>query len=136
MINVSKSSNPATGTTVTAGQTITYTLTATVGQAALTSNLVLTDTLSAGQTFGTVTNAGAYTANTAGAPTLMFTLPSGTVPGIYAVSYTVTVDAGATGSVWVASVVPVASTASGTKVSSVARVAIATTDERRDMRAL
>ena len=98
-VSVAKTSNPATGTTVTAGQLITYTLTATVTDAALTTNLVLTDTLSAGQSFGSVTVPGAYTANVSGAPTLVFTLPAGTVPGTYAVSYTATVNANASGSV-------------------------------------
>ncbi len=96
---MSKASNPASGTSVTAGQTITYTLTAVVSQAALTQPLVLTDTLSAGQTFGSVTVPGAYTANVGGAPTLVFTLPAGTVPGSYSVSYTATVDNNASGSV-------------------------------------
>ncbi|MBY6204951.1 DUF7507 domain-containing protein, partial [Halomonas denitrificans] len=98
-IVVVKSADPADGSTVAAGQTITYTVTATVGDAALTSDLVLTDVLSAGLTFGAVTSAGAYTADGSGAPTLTFTLPSGTVPGTYAVEYTATVDADATGSV-------------------------------------
>ena len=96
---MTKSSNPASGTAVNAGDTITYTLSAVVTNSALATNLVLTDTLSAGQTFGAVTVPGAYTANVAGAPTLVFTLPAGTAPGTYAVSYTVTVNATATGSV-------------------------------------
>ncbi|MBN8728049.1 MAG: DUF11 domain-containing protein, partial [Xanthomonadales bacterium] len=99
VVNVVKSSNPASGTAVAAGDTITYTLTATVSDAALVTDLVLTDTLSGDQTFGTVTSLGSFTANTAGAPTLVFTLPSATVPGTYSVSYTATVDATATGNV-------------------------------------
>ncbi|NCT68510.1 MAG: DUF11 domain-containing protein [Rhodanobacteraceae bacterium] len=95
LISVAKASNPASGTAVAAGDTITYTLTATVSQAALTSNLVLTDTLGAGLTFGSVTSAGAYTADSSAAPVLKFTLPSGTTPGTYAVSYTATVKASA-----------------------------------------
>jgi|GEM_PF-920871 len=94
-ITVVKSSNPASGTSVTAGQTITYTLTATVTQAALTSPLVLIDTLSANQTFGSVTAAGSFTCT----GSLQCTLPSGTVPGTYAVSYTATVNNNATGAV-------------------------------------
>ncbi len=94
-IRVVKSSNPASGATVTPGQTITYTVTATVANAALTSPLVLADTISANQTFGSVTSAGAYTCT----GTVQCTLPSGTAPGTYAVSYTATVNANATGSV-------------------------------------
>ncbi len=94
-ITVVKSSNPASGATVTPGQTITYTVTATVANAALTAPLVLTDTISANQTFGSVTSAGAYTCT----GTVQCTLPSGTAPGTYAVSYTATVNANATGSV-------------------------------------
>jgi uncharacterized repeat protein (TIGR01451 family)/fimbrial isopeptide formation D2 family protein len=94
-ITVVKSSNPASGATVTPGQTITYTVTATVANAALTAPLVLTDTISANQTFGSVTSAGAYTCT----GSVQCTLPSGTAPGTYAVSYTATVNANATGSV-------------------------------------
>ena len=83
-IVVTKSADPASGTDVIAGQTLTYTLSATVTDAALTSDLVLSDTLGAGLTFGAVTAPGAYTANTAGNP-LLFTLPSGTVAGTYAI---------------------------------------------------
>src|SRR5690606_21347337 len=77
-ISVVKSSNPATGTEVTRGQLISYTLTATVTDAALTSPLVLTDTLGAGLTFGSFPTRGASEPNTAGAPVLVFTLPNGT----------------------------------------------------------
>ncbi|MEX2497288.1 MAG: isopeptide-forming domain-containing fimbrial protein, partial [Wenzhouxiangellaceae bacterium] len=95
-VSVSKASDPVSGSSVSATDTITYTLTAVVSNAALTSDLVLEDTLSTGLTFGTVTSAGSFTANTAGNP-LVFTLPSGTVPGSYSVEYTATVDEDATG---------------------------------------
>ncbi|ODU36258.1 MAG: hypothetical protein ABS97_02735 [Lysobacteraceae bacterium SCN 69-320] len=78
-----------------AGQTITYTLTATVTNGTLTAPLVLTDTISANQTFGSVTSTGAYACT----GSVQCTLPSGTVPGTYAVSYTATVNANAAGSV-------------------------------------
>ncbi|ODU36257.1 MAG: hypothetical protein ABS97_02730 [Lysobacteraceae bacterium SCN 69-320] len=94
-VTVVKTSNPASGTAVSAGQTITYTLTATVTNAALSAPLVLTDTISANQTFGSVTSLGAYSCT----GTVQCTLPSGTAPGTYAVSYTATVNANATGSV-------------------------------------
>ncbi|WP_206212306.1 isopeptide-forming domain-containing fimbrial protein [Wenzhouxiangella sp. XN79A] len=97
-IEVSKSANPASGSQVLVGQTITYTLTATISDAATTAPLELSDTLGAGLTFGAVTAAGAFTPNTAGNP-LTFTLPSGTVPGVYTVSYTATVDSDASGTV-------------------------------------
>ena len=93
--SVSKSSDPASGVAVAAGQTITYTLTVTVANAPTTEAITLTDTLSAGQTFGTVTSPGAF--NCSGS--LVCTLPAGASPGTYAVSYTATVDADATGSV-------------------------------------
>jgi uncharacterized repeat protein (TIGR01451 family)/fimbrial isopeptide formation D2 family protein len=99
VIHVVKSANPADGATVAPSQLVTFTLTATVTNAALTSNLVLTDTLGTGLTFGSVASAGSYTSDVTNAPTLKFTLPSGTVPGTYAVSYTASVDANATGSV-------------------------------------
>jgi fimbrial isopeptide formation D2 family protein/uncharacterized repeat protein (TIGR01451 family) len=98
-IVVGKSADPASGTNVTAGQTITYTLTATVSDAALSADLVLSDTLGTGLTFAAVTNPGAFTPDTTAAPLLTFTLPSGTVPGVYTVSYTATVDTDATGTV-------------------------------------
>src|SRR5690606_7017735 len=66
-IAVVKSSNPANDTEVIAGQSISYTLTATVTDAALTAPLVLTDTLGAGLTFGSVTTRGAYASSPAGA---------------------------------------------------------------------
>src|SRR5690606_34648725 len=58
-----------------------------------------TDTLGTGLTFGTVTAAGDFTPDTSGAPVLTFTLPAGTVPGTYTVSYTATVNDQAAGQV-------------------------------------
>ena len=98
-ISVSKTSNPPTDSLVVAGQTITYTLTASVSEAALTADLVLEDTLDAGLTFGSVTNAAGFTSEVGGAPVLTFTLPSGTVAGNYSVEYTAAVDDDATDSV-------------------------------------
>ncbi len=93
-ISVSKSSDPVSGTAVGAGDTITYTVEVVVANAALTAAFELTDTLSAGLTLGTVT-AGAFTCNAANP--LVCSLPAGTVPGTYPLSYTATVDADATG---------------------------------------
>ncbi|WP_237054050.1 DUF6923 family protein [Marilutibacter chinensis] len=94
-INIVKSADPADGSQVVPGQTLTYTLTATVATAFTTEPLVLTDTLGPGLTFGAVTDAGAFSCT----GTLECTLPTGTLPGAYAVTYTATVDADASGTV-------------------------------------
>src|SRR5690606_29125779 len=57
----------------------------------------LTDTLSAGLEFTAITNTGAFTCNTANP--LVCTLPAGTAVGTYSLTYTATVNAGATGTV-------------------------------------
>ncbi|KAF1718826.1 hypothetical protein CSC76_18545, partial [Pseudoxanthomonas mexicana] len=80
---------PSGQTDARVGDTITYTLTTTVVNAVTTSDVVLTDTLGTGLTFGAVTNAGAYTCNSTNP--LVCTLPVGTVPGTYTVTYTATV---------------------------------------------
>ncbi len=94
---VSKTSNPTSGTVVAPAQTITYTLTAVVSTNTTTQDITLTDTLSANQTFGTLT------APTTGACTtgaiVVCTLPANTVPGTYTFTYTATVNANATGTV-------------------------------------
>ncbi|MCP5479363.1 MAG: isopeptide-forming domain-containing fimbrial protein [Rhodanobacteraceae bacterium] len=97
-VTIAKSADPVSGTSVTAGQLLTYTVTVTVANSATLSDVVVSDTLGAGLTFGTVTVPGSFTANTAGNP-LLFTLPAGAVPGTYAVEYTATVDTDATVSV-------------------------------------
>jgi fimbrial isopeptide formation D2 family protein len=97
-VTVSKGANPASGSAVLAGQTITYTVTATVTGGATTQPVVLQDTLSTGLTFGTVTAPGVFVAAGSG-NTRTATLPIGTVAGSYSVSYTATVDAGASGTV-------------------------------------
>ncbi|NZA28521.1 DUF11 domain-containing protein [Luteimonas sp. SJ-92] len=95
VISTVKSSDPADGSQVQAGQVLTYTLTTTVATSATTEPYLLTDTLGAGLTLVEVTDAGAYTCSDA----LVCTLPAGTVPGTYAVTYTATVDADASGAV-------------------------------------
>ncbi|QLQ27749.1 MAG: isopeptide-forming domain-containing fimbrial protein [Pseudoxanthomonas sp.] len=87
---VSYSKSASTSGPVAVGDTITYTLTTTVVNAVTTSDVVLTDTLGTGLTFGAVTNAGAYTCNSSNP--LVCTLPVGTVPGTYTVTYTATVN--------------------------------------------
>uniref|UniRef100_UPI003075E025 DUF7927 domain-containing protein n=1 Tax=Luteimonas sp. gir TaxID=3127960 RepID=UPI003075E025 len=94
-ITVSKSSNPASGSEVSPGDTLTYTLAATIANSATTEVLTLADTLGAGLTFGAVTDAGAFACTGA----LSCTLPAGTLPGTYTLTYTATVNADATGSV-------------------------------------
>src|SRR5690606_13343881 len=91
-VSVAKTSNPSNGSTVVNGETITYTRTATVTDAELGAELVLEDTLGAGLAFGSVTAPRPSSSTLARTP-LVFTLASGTPPGVYAVSYTATVTA-------------------------------------------
>ncbi|QNN78431.1 DUF11 domain-containing protein [Pseudoxanthomonas mexicana] len=94
---VSYSKSASTTGPVSVNDTITYTLTTTVVNAVTTSDVVLTDTLGTGLTFGAVTNAGAYTCNNTNP--LVCTLPVGTVPGTFTVTYTATVNDQAVGTV-------------------------------------
>ncbi|WP_141233640.1 isopeptide-forming domain-containing fimbrial protein, partial [Lysobacter antibioticus] len=96
-VTVNKTSTPAGPVAV--GDTITYTLTTVVSNSQTTGVTTLTDTLGTGLTFGAVTNAGIYTCSSSGANNVTCTLPANTAPGSYAVSYTATVNASATGSV-------------------------------------
>ncbi|WPZ12961.1 isopeptide-forming domain-containing fimbrial protein [Nitratireductor rhodophyticola] len=98
-LSTSKASDVGDGVGVQAGDTITYTLTSVVTGGTMTQDLVLTDVLGAGLDFGSVTAAGAFVADTGGAPALSFTLPAGTAAGTYSVSYTATVSGRASGSV-------------------------------------
>src|SRR5690606_31392347 len=85
---------------VKTGDVMSFTLTTTVSNSLTTSDVVLlTDTLGTGLDFTAVTSAGAYTVDASGAPIVRFTLPAGTGPGTYAVTYTATVNASATGTV-------------------------------------
>ncbi|MEG3791817.1 OmpA family protein [Lysobacter sp. CCNWLW3] len=93
-IDVSKSVNPAGGTTVSVGDTLTYTLTVDVANAATTAPEVLTDTLGAGLTVGTLP-AGC----SASGQVITCTLAAGSAIGSYSFVYTATVDAAATTSV-------------------------------------
>uniref|UniRef100_UPI000467B434 OmpA family protein n=1 Tax=Luteimonas huabeiensis TaxID=1244513 RepID=UPI000467B434 len=94
-IAVSKTADPGNGAEVRAGDTLVYTLTATVSNSATLDALTLTDTLGAGLSFGEVTDAGAFACTGA----LSCTLPAGTLPGTYALTYTATVNPDATGAV-------------------------------------
>lgn len=94
-ITVSKAS--ATPGPVAVGDSIAYTLTAVVANARTTAVVTLTDTLGTGLDFASVTSAGAFTCNAANP--LVCTLPAGTVPGSYSLSYTASVNAQASGQV-------------------------------------
>src|SRR5690606_19376217 len=67
---VTKTANPATGSTVLPGDTIEYTLTVDVAGSSTTEDIVLADTLGPGLAFGATTNAGAFTCSGALACTL------------------------------------------------------------------
>jgi uncharacterized repeat protein (TIGR01451 family)/fimbrial isopeptide formation D2 family protein len=95
--SVTYSKSASTTGPVAVGDTITYTLTTVVADSQTTSVTTLTDTLGTGLTFGAVTNAGAYTCNSTNP--LVCTLPVGTVPGTYTVTYTATVNDQAVGTV-------------------------------------
>ena len=96
VITLNKTSNPAGGSEVNVGDTITYTVTVNIGNAPLTSVFTLTDTLGAGLTFGAITNQSPqFTCS----GSLSCTLPLGTGIGSYTVEYTATVNASASGSV-------------------------------------
>ncbi|WP_363798327.1 OmpA family protein [Lysobacter firmicutimachus] len=73
------------------GDTITYTLTTTVGNAPTHNALTLTDTLGTGLDFVAVTGSAGYACNAANP--LVCTLPAGTAPGTYTVTYTARVNA-------------------------------------------
>src|SRR5690606_34427526 len=94
-ISVAKTAEPGAGAQVRPGDTIIYTLTATVATSATTEPLVLTDTLGPGLSFGEVLDAGSFACT----GELQCTLAAGALPGTYALTYTTTVDADATGSV-------------------------------------
>ncbi|MHC1653600.1 CshA/CshB family fibrillar adhesin-related protein [Stenotrophomonas maltophilia] len=82
---------------VAVGDRLTYTLTTVVTNSRTTDVVTLTDTLGNGLDFGAVTSAGTYTCNAANP--LVCTLPAGTVPGSYSLTYTAVVNAQATGQV-------------------------------------
>ncbi|WP_367718496.1 isopeptide-forming domain-containing fimbrial protein [Nitratireductor sp. GISD-1A_MAKvit] len=98
-LKTSKVSDVGDTAGVQAGDTITYTLSAEVSGGTTSRVLVLTDTLGAGLDFGSVVDAGAFEADTSGAPVLSFSLPAGTEAGTYPVTYTATVRPDASGSV-------------------------------------
>ncbi|ANB16958.1 Hypothetical protein I596_928 [Dokdonella koreensis DS-123] len=96
VVTVVKDSSPPSGTQVDVGDTITYTLSATIANAPLTGTLTLDDMLGAGLAFDSVT--GSHPSFTCSGA-LTCTLPPGTAIGTYTVTYTATVDGSASGSV-------------------------------------
>ncbi|MEG0937849.1 CshA/CshB family fibrillar adhesin-related protein [Comamonas sp.] len=94
LVTYSKTSNPGSNAAVKAGQSITYTLSVVVERSQTTQDVVLRDTLGAGLKPGVVV---ANTGFVIGTPDTVqtFTLPAGTAPGTYLVSYTAEVKADA-----------------------------------------
>jgi large repetitive protein len=119
-LTVSKSVNPASGTAVSVGDTLTYTLTVNVANAATTVDEVLTDTLGAGLVVGTVP-----TGCTAAGQVITCTLATGAAIGTHTFAYTATVGADATTSVSNSVTASTGSCASCTTTNPVApRVAV------------
>src|SRR5690554_3432215 len=85
-------------TSVSLDDLIEYTLTVNVIGLVTAEDVVLLDTLGAGLDFGSVTQAGAFTANTTVNP-LKFTLPAGQAVGSYTLKYTAKVNSAAVTSV-------------------------------------
>lgn len=94
VITLAKSSNPAAGTEVQFGESIEYTLTATVSNSATLGDLVLVDTPDPGLTIGALPNG----CSMSGA-TITCTLPAGTLVGVYSFVYSATVNAQAAAAV-------------------------------------
>ncbi|MEN5114640.1 OmpA family protein, partial [Brevundimonas diminuta] len=98
--DVSYAKTADTAGPVRVGDTVAFTLTTTIANSLITSDVVLlTDTLGTGLDFAAVTSPGLYSVDASGDPVVRFTLPAGTGPGVYAVRYTATVNEQASGSV-------------------------------------
>ncbi|TDK24932.1 DUF11 domain-containing protein, partial [Luteimonas aestuarii] len=93
--SIAKTSSPASGTTVSPGDTIGYTLTVTVANAATNDAITLTDTLGAGLTLDGALPAGCSAAG----QVVTCVLAAGAAVGTHAFDYSATVDADATGAV-------------------------------------
>ncbi|MFD1215695.1 isopeptide-forming domain-containing fimbrial protein [Microbulbifer celer] len=89
-VTYSKSANRSE---VAVGDTVTYTLSATVNGAPLSAPLTLTDTAGSGLSLIEVTDSGDYNCNEESP--LVCTLPAGTEPGTYNLSYTARVTSDA-----------------------------------------
>lgn len=108
LVTVSKSSDPASGQVVKAGQTITYTLTTVVARSQTVSPVVLSDVLGSDLLFGVVVANDGFVLSGSGNQRT-FTLPSGKLPGTYVLRYTAQVKTNASSSANLTNVV----TASG-----------------------
>ncbi|WP_152566433.1 hypothetical protein, partial [Lysobacter antibioticus] len=94
VITVVKSSNPPPGTEMQVGQTIEYTLTATVDDAATLADVVLVDTPNRGLTLGALPSGCVMSG-----ATVTCTVPARSPVGVYRFVYTATINADAVGSV-------------------------------------
>ncbi len=91
VIAVTKSADPSSGTAVSPGQTIAFTLSLTVANGPTTADVVLTDTLDANLAFAAVVaNPGGFSAGGSG-QVRTFTLAAGAPDGTYAVTYSAVV---------------------------------------------
>lgn len=94
-VEVVRTSSPASGGEVVAGQAVDYRVTVTIADASLSSALMLRDSLSANLAFDRILNAnGAFDTATTANP-LEFALPQGTGTGQYTLVYRAYVAAGA-----------------------------------------
>jgi uncharacterized repeat protein (TIGR01451 family) len=91
-LEVSKSADPSP---VIAGQTITYTVIVTnVSTSGFANNVVLTDTLLGGTTFGGVVSSGGFTLQSSSSSQAVFTLPSLAASSSVTLVFTATAPAG------------------------------------------
>ena len=100
VVTVAKAANPASGTAVLPGQTITYVVTVTVADAPTTEVVTLTDTLGTGLTLvsGSFTTPTGASCSAAG-QVVTCELPAGAAVGPHEFRYQVLVDATARGTV-------------------------------------
>ena len=90
IVTAVKSADPADGSTVVPGQSVTYTVTLSNGGRADATKVTVTDAVPAGTTFASATQGGAFDSGTGIVTWTGITVPAG---GTAAVSFTVTVNA-------------------------------------------
>jgi uncharacterized repeat protein (TIGR01451 family)/fimbrial isopeptide formation D2 family protein len=91
-VTVSKASDVGDGTQVKVDDTITYTITVSVANAATSKAVNVTDTLGDGLTFGKIVSSGEFTSCNNTGQSLACTLPQGKAADDYPLVYTATVD--------------------------------------------